>query len=80
MAVVGVAPCQCFSPGGNQTTSPIRIFSIGPPHVGPSHTRPIYSAAVLLSAFKRNLNRTIVVGKEVNTGFYFTNHNDARSV
>jgi hypothetical protein len=22
MAVVGVAPCQCFSPGGIQTTSP----------------------------------------------------------
>jgi hypothetical protein len=22
MAVVGVAPCQCFSPGENQTTSP----------------------------------------------------------
>ena len=32
MAVVGDAPCQCFSPGGNQTTSPGRISSIGPPH------------------------------------------------
>src|SRR5437763_6657956 len=31
MAVVAVAPCQCFSPGGNQTTSPGRICSIGPP-------------------------------------------------
>src|SRR5439155_21836571 len=31
MAVVAVAPCQCFSPGGNQTTSPGRISSIGPP-------------------------------------------------
>src|SRR5579871_1700676 len=31
MAVVGVAPCQCFSPGGNQTTSPGRISSMGPP-------------------------------------------------
>src|SRR5207247_848889 len=30
MAVVAVAPCQCFSPGGNQTTSPGRISSIGP--------------------------------------------------
>src|SRR5438132_1208664 len=30
-AVVGAAPCQCFSPGGNQTTSPGRISSIGPP-------------------------------------------------
>ena len=31
MAVVGAAPCQCFSPGGNQITSPGRICSIGPP-------------------------------------------------
>src|SRR6516165_11133199 len=31
MAVVGVAPCQCFSPGSNQTTSPGLISSIGPP-------------------------------------------------
>src|SRR6266566_2945118 len=31
MAVVGVAPCQCFSPGGNQTTSPGCISSMGPP-------------------------------------------------
>jgi hypothetical protein len=30
IAVVGDAPCQCFSPGGNQTTSPGRISSIGP--------------------------------------------------
>src|SRR2546425_737702 len=31
MAVVGAAPCQCFSPGGNQITSPGRISSIAPP-------------------------------------------------
>ena len=31
MAVAGAAPCQCFSPGGNQITSPGRISSIGPP-------------------------------------------------
>src|SRR6267378_2924838 len=30
-AVVGTAPCQCFSPGGIQITSPGRISSIGPP-------------------------------------------------
>src|SRR5205823_2129411 len=33
IAVVAVAPCQCFSPGGNHTTSPGRISSIGPPSV-----------------------------------------------
>src|SRR5947209_2891635 len=31
MAVVGVAPCQCFSPGGHTTTSPARISRLGPP-------------------------------------------------
>src|SRR3954464_11678901 len=31
IAVVAVAPCQCFSPGGNQTTSPGWISSLGPP-------------------------------------------------
>src|SRR5579864_5458745 len=31
IAVVGAAPCQCFSPGENETTSPGRISSIGPP-------------------------------------------------
>src|SRR5439155_21071107 len=31
IAVVGAAPCQCFSPGENQTTSPGRLSSTGPP-------------------------------------------------
>src|SRR5580704_13631564 len=31
IAVVGDAPCQCFSPGENHTTSPGRISSTGPP-------------------------------------------------
>src|SRR5262245_42108885 len=31
IAVVAVAPCQCFSPGANQTISPGRISSLGPP-------------------------------------------------
>src|SRR5262249_60952794 len=30
IAVVGAAPCQCFSPGANQMTSPGRICSTGP--------------------------------------------------
>ena len=33
IAIVGVAPCQCFKPGGNQTASPGLISSIGPPSV-----------------------------------------------
>lgn len=31
MAVVGVAPCQCFSAGANQTTSPGCTSSTAPP-------------------------------------------------
>src|SRR6516164_4324297 len=31
MPVVGVAPCQCFSPGGHTTTSPARICLLGLP-------------------------------------------------
>src|SRR6266581_4021021 len=33
MAVVGDAPCQCFSPGGHQITSPGRISLTGPPQL-----------------------------------------------
>ena len=36
-AVVGVAPCQCFSPGGNHTTSPGPKFLDGAaPALGPT--------------------------------------------
>src|SRR3954462_5163784 len=31
MAVLGVAPCQCFWPGGHQITSPARISTIASP-------------------------------------------------
>src|SRR5437868_8628147 len=31
IALFGEAPCQCFSPGGIQTTSPGRISRTGPP-------------------------------------------------
>ncbi len=35
MAIVGAAPCQCFSPGAKETTSPGRISSIGRPRAAP---------------------------------------------
>ena len=39
IAVVAAAPCQCFSPGGNQTTSPGRISSFGSaPALRPAET------------------------------------------
>ena len=40
MVMVGVAPSQCFSLGGNHTTSPDGISSIGPPSPGRSRSRP----------------------------------------
>src|SRR5688572_9870210 len=33
MRLLGAAPCQCFTPGGQLTTSPARMTSTGPPHV-----------------------------------------------
>src|SRR5882762_6575281 len=39
IAVVEVAPCQCFSPGGHHTTSPGRISSFGPPSLR-THPHP----------------------------------------
>ena len=36
IAVVAVAPCQWFSPGGHQTTSPGRISFFGPPWLSPA--------------------------------------------
>src|SRR5918998_1397046 len=38
IAVVGAAPCQCFTPGGVHTTSPSPISSTAPPHCW---TRPV---------------------------------------
>lgn len=42
MAAVGEAPCQCFSPGANQTISPGRRSSTGPfplRTTGPRHDK-----------------------------------------
>src|SRR5438105_601624 len=39
IAAAGDAPCQCFSPGSNQTTSPGRISSTEPPQRC-AHPRP----------------------------------------
>src|SRR5437588_5489224 len=41
IAEVGLAPCQCFSLGANQTTSPRRISSIGPPSRCARPTPPV---------------------------------------
>src|SRR5438874_12247017 len=46
MAVVAVAPCQCFSPGGHHTTSPGRICSIAPPQLC---TKPEPSLTIRIS-------------------------------
>src|SRR5947208_1396807 len=41
MEVVGEAPCQCFTPGGVQITSPERISSTAPPHCCTRPTPPV---------------------------------------
>src|SRR5437867_13088667 len=45
MAVVEVAPCQCFSPGGHHTISPGRISSFGPPSLC-THPHPDVTISV----------------------------------
>src|SRR5438874_5076281 len=56
MAVVGVAPCQCFSLGENQTTSPGRISSIGPPsccaHPSPDVTINVWPNGCICQAVR----------------------------
>src|SRR5215212_7713299 len=45
IAVVGVAPCQCLSLGGHQTTSPGRISTFGPPSLC-THPHPEVTSRV----------------------------------
>src|SRR6266513_333447 len=45
IAVVGDAPCQCLMPGGNQTTSPGRTSSTGPPSCC-THPQPAVTISV----------------------------------
>src|SRR5205823_4817799 len=56
MAVVGVAPCQCFSFGGHQTTSPGRISTFGPPalctHPNPDVTIRVWPSGCLCHAVR----------------------------
>src|SRR3954463_7924272 len=56
IAVVGVAPCQCFSPGGNQTTSPGRISSTGPSsrwtHPQPNVTIKVWPSGCVCQAVR----------------------------
>src|SRR5882762_2154521 len=50
MAVVVVAPCQCFSFGGHQTTSPGRISIFGPPSLC-THPHPYVTIRVCPSGW-----------------------------
>src|SRR4051794_13326842 len=50
MAVLGEAPCQCLSPGGNHTTSPALISSMGPPSRC-THPRPAVTISVCPSGW-----------------------------
>src|SRR3954470_19474223 len=45
IAVVGVAPCQCLSFGGHQTTSPGLISTFGPPSLC-THPHPEVTISV----------------------------------
>src|ERR1044071_2561382 len=56
MAVLVVAPCQCFSFGEHQTTSPGRISALGPPalwtHPDPSVTIRVWPSGCVCQALR----------------------------
>ena len=52
IAVVGVAPCQCLSFGGHQTTSPGRISTFGPPSLC-THPHPDVTISVSALGYEK---------------------------
>src|SRR5215472_6036892 len=64
IAVVGVAPCQCFSRGGNQTTSPGRISSTGPPSRCAQPVCPSGCVYQALRAVRSNVTLALATGQE----------------
>jgi hypothetical protein len=51
MAVSGLAPCQCFSPGENQITSPGRISSTVHPRAVPNHNPKLQPGSAQAGAY-----------------------------
>src|SRR5437667_3555915 len=73
IAVVGIAPCQCFSLGANQTTSPGRISSMGPPsccaHPTPDVTINVWPSGCVCQAVRApGSNVTLALATRAGSG------------
>src|SRR5438128_7631186 len=83
IAVVGVAPCQCFSPGGNQITSPGRISSLGPPqrcaHPQPAVTIKVWPSGCVCHAVRAPGSK-VTLAPETRPGTGESNNGSIRTV
>src|SRR5262245_19240857 len=83
IAVVGDAPCQCLSLGANQTTSPGRISSIGPPS-GWARPRPSVTSSVWRNGWVRHAGRapdsTVTLAPPAGAGAGAVNSGSIRTV
>src|SRR5262249_5663226 len=71
IAVVGVAPCQCFCPGGHQMTSPARISTTGSPshcvHPQPAVTISVWPRGCVCQ-FERAPGSNVTLAQETRDG------------
>src|SRR5207253_2126746 len=83
IAVVGEAPCQCFSPGANHTTSPGRISSIGPPqrcaHPSPDVTINVWPNGCVCQAV-RAPGSNVTLAPRTRAGLGASNRGSIRTV
>src|SRR5207248_3243573 len=83
IAVVGIAPCQCFSLGGNQTTSPGRISSTGPPsrcaHPRPDVTINVWPSGCVCQAV-RAPGSNVTLAPRTRAGSGASNNGSMRTV
>src|SRR5436190_1127798 len=83
MAVAGAAPCQCFSLGANETTSPGRISSIGPPSRC-ARPQPVVTIKVWPSGWVCHAVRApgsnVTLALDVRAGVFASNKGSIRTV
>src|SRR5882724_11732096 len=81
-AVVGDAPCQCFSPAGNHTTSPGWIPSIGPPHrctrPNPAVTTSVCPSGCVCHAVRAR-GSNVTYAPDVRDGSFASNNGSIRT-
>src|SRR4051812_7264436 len=81
--VVALAPCQCFSPGGVQITSPGRISSTGPPQActqpQPAMTINVWPSGCVCQALRAPGSK-VTLAPLVRAGSWAENNGSTRTV